>query len=133
MKELEASARGIRNHNDLVMYRMAFDAAMRKFELSRGFPPEEEYSLTDRIRRSSRSVGAHLAEAWRRRRCQAAFTQSLNRCEAEAAETQVWLEFAYLDREQGRILYTEYDHIIGKRVNMINHPESFLLHGNEKR
>ncbi len=130
---MEASARVIRNHNDLDVYRMAFDAAMRKFELSRGFPPEEEYSLTDRIRRSSRSVGAHLAEAWRRRRCQAAFTQSLNRCEAEAAETQVWLKFAYLDREQGRILYTEYDHIIGKRVNMINHPESFLLHGNGKR
>ena len=134
---MEASARMIRNHNDLDVYRMAFDAAMRKFELSRGFPPEEEYSLTDQIRRSSRSVGVKLAEAWRRRRCQAAFTQSLNRCEAEAAETQVWLEFAvkcgHLDREQGRILYTEYDHIIGKRVNMINHPESFLLHGNEKR
>ncbi len=134
---MEGSGRVIRNHGDLDVYRMAFDAAMRIFELSRGFPPEEKYSLTDQIRRSSRSVAANLAEAWRRRRYQAAFIQSLCRCEAEAAETQVWLEFAvkcgYLDREQGRALYVEYDHVIGKLVNMINHPESFLLHGSEKR
>ncbi len=112
---------------------MAFDAAMRIYELSRGFPGEERYALTDQMRRSSRSVAANLAEAWRRRRYPAAFVQGLNRCDAEASETQVWLEFAvkcnYLDREQGRLLYAEYDHIIGKLVNMINHPETFLLHG----
>jgi len=134
---MDGSGRVIRNHGDLDVYRMAFDAAMRIFELSRGFPPEERYALTDQIRRSSRSVAANLAEAWRRRRYQAAFTQSLNRCEAEAAEAQVWLEFAvkcgYLDREQGRILYAEYDHVIGKLVNMINHPAPFLLYGSEKR
>ncbi len=109
---------------------------MRIFELSRGFPVEERHSLTDQMRRSSRSVAANLAEAWRRRRYPASFVQGLNRCEAEAAETQVWLEFAvkcgYLDREQARLLYAEYDHIIGKLVNMINHPESFFLHGNKQ-
>ncbi len=116
---------------------MAFEAAMSIFTLSRGFPLEERYSLTDQMRRSSRSVAANLAEAWRRRRYSASFVQSLNRCEAEAADTQVWLEFAvkcdYLDREQARALYAEYDYIIGKLVNMLNHPDTFLLRGVDKR
>lgn len=116
---------------------MAFAAAMDILESTRGFPAEERYALTDQICRSSRSVAANLAEAWRRRRYQAAFVQSLNRCEAEAAETQVWLEFAvkcgYLDREKARGLYERYDPIIGKLVNMINHPELFLLTGTNKQ
>jgi len=116
---------------------MAFEAAMRISELTRDFPAEERYALTGQICRSSRSVAANLAEAWRRRRYPAAFVQDLNRCEAEAAETQVWLEFAvkcgYLDREKGRGLYEGYDQIIGKLVNMINHPESFLLTGANKK
>ena len=116
---------------------MAFDVAMGIFELSRGFPAEERYSLTDQICRSSRSVAANLAEAWRRRRYQAAFVQGLNRCESEAAETQVWLEFAvkcgYLDRENGRTLYEAYDRIIGKLVTMINHPDPFLLQGPDRQ
>ena len=133
----EGRGKAIRTHRDLEVYGMAFDAAMRIFELTRGFPAEERYSLTDQICRSSRSVAANLAEAWRRRRYQASFVQGLNRCEAEAAETQVWLEFAvkcgYLDREAARSLYESYDHIIGKLVNMINHPDTFLLHGSAKR
>ena len=123
----------IRSHRDLEVYRMAFAAAMDIFDLTRGFPAEERYALTDQICRPSRSVAANLAEAWRRRRYQAAFVQSLNRCEAEAAEVQVWLEFAvkcgFLERDKGRALYEEYDHIIGKLVHMINHPEPFILHG----
>ena len=133
---MEDRGKAIRTHRDLEVYRMAFEAAMSIFTLSRGFPLEERYSLTDQMRRSSRSVAANLAEAWRRRRYPASFVQGLNRCEAEAAETQVWLEFAvkcgYLDREQGRLLCAEYDHIIGKLVNMINHPESFLFQGNKQ-
>ena len=113
---MEGHDKAIQSHHDLDVYRMAFEAAMRIFAMSSSFPIEERYSLTDQIRRSSRSVAANLAEAWRRRRYQAAFIQSLSRSEAEAAETQVWLEFAvkcgYLDREQGRQLYTEYDHVI---------------------
>jgi four helix bundle protein len=126
----------IRTHRELEVYRLAFDAAMSIFELSKGFPAEERYSLTDQLRRSSRSVAANLAEAWRRRRYDGAFVQGLSRSEAEAAETQVWLEFAvkcgYLERDKARELYTTYDHILGKLVNMINHPEPWLLRGGNK-
>ena len=70
--------KAIRTHCDLEVYRKAFEAAMRIFELSRGFPREEEYSLTDQIRRASRSVCGNLAEAWRKRRCRAAFVSKLS-------------------------------------------------------
>jgi four helix bundle protein len=107
----------IRTHNELEVYRMSFDAAMRIFELSKGFPAEEGYSLTDQIRRASRSVAANVAEAWRKRRYEAVFVQRLSHSEAEAAETQVWLEFAvkcgYLERDVAREIYTVYDHILG--------------------
>lgn len=121
----------IRVHGDLEVYRMAFEAAMEIFEVTKGFPREETYSLTDQIRRSSRSVCANLAEAWRRRRYERAFVSKLNDSEAEAAETQVWLTFAvkcsYLDPQVGRELYKSYDHILGKLVNMIRRPDQWLL------
>ena len=78
----------IKTHEDLEVYRLAFKAAMKIFELSKNFPAEERYSLTDQIRRSSRSVCSNLAEAWRKRRYRAAFLAKLNDSEAEAAETQ---------------------------------------------
>jgi four helix bundle protein len=84
----------IKNHKDLRVYQTAFDAAMKIFEVSKKFPVEERYSLTDQIRRSSRSICANLAEAWRKRRYEGAFVAKLNDCEAEAAETQTWIEFA---------------------------------------
>ena len=116
----------IRTHRDLDVYRLAFSAAMQIFELSKAFPKEETYSLTDQIRRSSRSVCANIGEGWRKRRYPAAFVSKLNDSEAEAAETQVWLEFAvecgYLDAEATRELYRTYDHILGKLVNMIQYP-----------
>ena len=83
----------IKTHKDLEVYQLAFNAAMEIFGLSKGFPIEEKYSLTDQIRRSSRSVCDNLAEAWRKRRYKAAFLAKLNDCEAEAAETQVWIQF----------------------------------------
>jgi len=90
-------------HGQLEIYRKAFETALVIFELTRKFPREETYSLTDQIRRSSRSVCANLAEAWRKRRYEAAFISKLNDVEAEAAETQTWLEFAlacgYIKRE----------------------------------
>lgn len=104
---------------------------MRVFELSKGFPKEETYSLTDQIRRSSRSVCANLAEAWRKRRYEAHFVSKLSDSETEAAETQVWLEFSvkcgYLDRDEAARLYKTYDEIIGTIVGMINHPETWIL------
>lgn len=121
----------IKSHEDLVVYQKAFDVAMSIFELSKTFPVEERYSLTDQIRRSSRSVCANLAEAWRKRRYQAAFIAKLSDCEAEAAETQVWLKFAvkcqYLDLEQGRELYGIYNQVLGGLVNMINNPSRWII------
>ncbi len=104
---------------------------MEIFELSKKFPVEEKYSLTDQIRRSSRSVCANLAEAWRKRRYQAAFIAKLSDSEAEAAEVQVWLKFAvecgYLEIDMGRNLYRNYNHIVGSLVNMINNPDKWIL------
>jgi four helix bundle protein len=81
-------------HRDLEVYCKAFEAVMSIFEASKAFPKEETYSLTDQVRRSSRSVCANLAEGWRKRRYAGAFVSKLSDAEAEAAETQVWLEFA---------------------------------------
>ena len=121
----------IKTHEDLDVYRLAFDAAMEIFELSKRFPVEERYSLTDQIRRSSRSVCANLAEAWRKRRYKAAFLAKLNDCEAEAAETQVWIKFAvkcgYLKGISGRKLYKTYNQILGSLVKMINTPDNWTL------
>ena len=121
----------IKTHEDLEVYQIAFKAAMEIFELSKKFPVEEKYSLTDQIRRSSRSVCANLAEAWRKRRYQAAFIAKLSDSEAEAAEVQVWLKFAvecgYLEIDMGRNLYRNYNHIVGSLVNMINNPDKWIL------
>src|SRR3990172_4327770 len=121
----------IQNHTDLQVYQKAFAAAMNVFELSKGFPKEETFSLTDQIRRSSRSVCANLAEAWRKRRYEAAFISKLSDAEAEAAETQTWVQFSvkcsYLQKDTGQELYQIYDQVIGKLVNMINNPTPWLL------
>jgi four helix bundle protein len=121
----------VRTHHDLEVYQKAFDAAVLIFELSEGFPKEEAYSLTDQIRRSSRSVCANIAEAWRKRRYEKAFISKLSDAESEAAETQVWLEFRvkfdYLDRDEAADLYQTYDEILRTIVGMINHPESWTL------
>lgn len=121
----------VRHHRELEVYQLSFDAAMLIFQESKSFPSEERYSLTDQIRRSSRSVCANLAEAWRRRRYIAAFVSKLNEVEAEASETQTWLEFAvkceYLKTETGRELYKTYDVVVGKLVFMINNPHPWIL------
>ena len=126
----------IQSHRDLVVFNRAFEAAMRIFDLSRGFPKEETYALTDQIRRSSRSVCANLAEAWRKRRYEKAFISKLNDAESEAAETQVWLEFTvkcgYLEREAAAELYKIYDDILRTLVGMINHPETWVLRDGDK-
>lgn len=118
-------------HQDLDVYRKSFDAAMEIFEISKKFPKEEMYSLTDQIRRSSRSVSANIAEAWRKRRYEAAFVAKLSDSEAETAETETWIEFAvkcdYMEAEIGRNLFRTYEEIIGMLVNMINNPESWVL------
>ncbi len=121
----------IKDHKDLEIYKMAFDTAMKIFELSKKFPVEERYSLTDQIRRSSRSVCANFAEAWRKRRYEAAFVAKLNDCEAESAETQTWIEFAvkcnYINVEIGRELYGTYNRVLSGLVTMINNPTPWLI------
>lgn len=121
----------IQYHWELDVYQMSVESAMQVFEISKKFPKEEIYSLTDQIRRSSRSVSSNIAEAWRRRKYERAFVNKLNESEAEAAETQVWLEYAvkckYLDKEIGRKLHQAYDKIIGKLVSMGNNPKPWLL------
>jgi len=126
----------IQGHEELEVYKLGFQAAMRIFALTRQFPREETYSLTDQIRRSSRSVCSNIAEAWRKRRYEAAFVSKLNDAESEAAETQTWLCFAvecgYLTPELGAELHQTYDFIIGKLVNMIINPGPWLMLRSER-
>jgi four helix bundle protein len=121
----------IRHFRELEVYQLAMDSAMQIFDVSKHFPPEEKYSLTDQIRRSSRSVSANIAEGWRKRRYPNAFVSKLSDADAEAAETQVWLEFAvkcgYLDRTLVDKLDKTYDHIMGKLVNMLTRPEQWTI------
>ena len=121
----------IKNHYDLDVYQIGSDLAMEVFAHSKSFPPEERYSLTDQIRRSSQSVCANLAEAWRKRRYEAHFISKLSDAEAEAAETQVWLEFSvkcgYLNREEARRIHLAYDEVLSMIVAMINAPEKWVL------
>jgi four helix bundle protein len=125
------------SHRDLDVYRLAFETAMRIFTLTKHFPREELYSLTDQVRRSSRSVCSNIAEAWRKRRYEAAFVSKLSDAEAEAAETQTWLSFSvecgYVAREVQLDLYTRYDEILGKLVTMIRHPEEWTIRTEQKR
>ena len=121
----------IRNHKDLKVYNLAFEAAMEIFELSKSFPKEEKYSLTDQIRRSSRSVSTNIVEAYRKRRYPKAFVSKLSDSEGEAAETQVWLDFSlkckYITDKDHQTLYQKYDWIIGKILIMINNPDKWSV------
>ena len=124
-------AEKIQYHWQLDVYKLSVEAAMDIYELSKSFSKEETYSLTDQVRRSSRAISGQVAEGWRRGRYQAAFVNKMNEAEGEAAETQVWLEYAvkcgYIRREDGTRLHKTYDMIIGKLVNMANQPQKWLL------
>jgi four helix bundle protein len=121
----------IRHFRELEVYQLAMDNAMRIFEVSKLFPKEERYSLTDQIRRSSRSVRANIAEAWRKRRYPNAFVSKLSDADAEAAETQVWIEFAvkcgYLAKNLADEFDQAYDQVLGKLVNMLRRPEQWAI------
>lgn len=121
----------INSYKELRVYQSAMEAAMEIFQLTKGFPQEEKYSMVDQMRRSSRSVCANLAEAWRKRRYKAAFIAKLSDAESEACETQVWLEFAcrcnYLDASIQDKLDKAYDQITGQLVKMIEESEKWLI------
>ena len=121
----------IRHFRELEVYQLGMDAAMHIFGASKLFPTEERYSLTDQIRRSSRSVCANISEGWRKRRYPRSFVNKLSDADAEAAETQVWLEFAvkcgYLNPDLAHELEATYNRILGKLVVMMNHPEDWRI------
>ena len=121
----------IRSYRELRVYQSSLDAAMEIFELTRGFPPEEKYSLVDQIRRSSRSVCANIGEAWRKRRYPKHFASKLTDAESEAEETRVWLEIAfrcgYLSEKQAQEIDEQYDLILGQLVTMSSRPEQWQI------
>ncbi|MDD4891063.1 MAG: four helix bundle protein [Phycisphaerae bacterium] len=121
----------IAHFRELRVWQAAMDAAMDIYEASKRFPPEERYSLTDQIRRSSRSVPSNIAEAWHKRRYPAAFVSKLSDAEGEAAETETWIEFArrcnYLHADKADELGKRYEHIISQIVIMIEHPEQWVI------
>ncbi|MFN8514223.1 MAG: four helix bundle protein [Thermomicrobiales bacterium] len=121
----------VRQFRELNVYQGAFEAAAEVFELTKRFPTEERFSLTDQMRRSSRSVCANIAEGWRKRRYPAAFVSKLSDADAEATETQVWLDFALqcgnIDDGTHRDLSTRYDHIAAQLVRMMSAPEQWCL------
>ena len=125
------AAKPIRHFRDLDVYQNALATGLRVYELSKKFPVEERYALTDQIRRSSRSACANIAEAWRKRRYEAAFVSKLSDAETEAAETQVHAEFAfhhgYLSREEFLKVDDAYEKIIGQLVKMIDQPQKWLI------
>lgn len=121
----------IKSHKELIVYQLAFKVSMEIFHITKKFPKEEIYALTSQIRRSSRSVCANIAEAFRKRRYEKAFISKLSDAEGEAAETQVWLDYSfecgYLPGPICQNLFTEYEKTIGMLVNMMNHPEKWSL------
>ncbi len=115
---------------DLTVYKKAFEQAMEIFRVSKEFPPEEKYSLTDQIRRSSRSICVNLAEAYRKRQYEAHFVSKLSDCDAENSETLVWLDFAhasnYINNETYQHLYQSAEEI-GRLLNdMLSNPKKYI-------
>lgn len=121
----------IRCFKKLRVWQNAMDVAMEIFELTKSFPPEERFSLTDQIRRSSRSVAANITESWIKRRYSAAFVSKLNDAESEAAETQTWIEIArrcsYLSQEKANYLDSRVEEILAQLVTMASQPEKWTI------
>ena len=115
----------VRSFRDLRVYRKAFIIAREIYEITKTWPKEEQYAMSDQIRRSSRSVCANLAEAWRRRQYPKHFVSKLSDCTSEAAETRCWLDFAvdckYISRSEYERLDATYDEIQGGLTNMLAH------------
>jgi len=125
-----AAYQELKGHRDLKVYQLAYKLALEIFEVSKAFPKEEKYSLTDQIRRSSRSVAANIAEGFRKRQYPKMFVSKLADADGEATETQVWLDFArdsrYLSPEQNVALVKGYEEIGKMLGTMISMPEKFM-------
>lgn len=121
----------LKGYGDLEVYRLAFGVALEIVEVTKVFPKDERYSLTDQLRRSSRSVVSNIAEAWGKRMYRNHFVSKLSDSYAEAKETQVWLDFSlahrYLDKERHDSFIERYDHISRMLFNMMKRPSRFLI------
>jgi len=119
----------IRSHKELNVFKTSFELALQIHQLSKEFPTEEKYSLTDQVRRSSRSVSTNIAEAFRKRRYPKSFIAKLSDSEGEAAETQVWLSFAtafgYLDERIVLELDEKYEQLEKQLITMLMSPEKW--------
>ncbi len=121
----------LQGHKDLKVYQLAYKLAMEIFNESKTFPTQERYSLTDQIRRSSRSVVTNIAEAFRKRRYRNMFVNKLSDSDTEATETQVWLDFSldcgYLSRGSYEKLLKGYEEIGKMLGSMMSTPEKFSI------
>jgi four helix bundle protein len=131
MDDGENTIRVIKSFRDLRVYQLALEQAKKVFVMTKNFPKEEAFSLTDQIRRSSRAVNALVAEAWARRRYQAAFVNKLNEALGEAMETQAWLdhvcECGYIDTHQHRELDEAWQKIGAMLNRMIQRADTFCI------
>jgi len=127
----------MRRHRDLKVYQLAYKLAMKIFNESKAFPKEERYSLTDQIRRSSRSVATNIAEAFRKRQYPNMFISKLADSDTEAAETQVWLDFVcdcgYLSQKRHEELVSGYEEVGRMLGSMMAAPEKFRMQKAENR
>jgi four helix bundle protein len=126
---MEAEMAVIRSFRELDVYKMAKVEARNIYQMTHSFPREERYSLTDQIRRSSRAVGAMLAEAWARRRYPAAFANKVNEALGESMETQAWLDHAlecqYIEPDVHHACDSAWQGIGGKLNRMIKRTDDF--------
>ena len=115
----------------LIVYQLSYRLAVEIFEITKSFPKEERYSLTDQIRRSSRSVASNIAEAWSRRRYPKSFVSKLIDSLGEADETTVWLDFAkdfkYLEDKKFNYFTPKYEEVCKMLNSMINNPDKFCF------
>ena len=119
----------IESFKDLIVYQKAYKLAMEIFEISKSFPKEEKYSLTDQIRRSSRSVTSCIAESWAKRRYEKSFINKLTDSLGEENETEVWLDYSkdckYIQNEKHESLLAEYDEVRKMLISMINNADKW--------
>ena len=129
MDNLKKHSKIILDFTELEVYKLSFEAAMQIYDSSKKWPQDEKYSLIDQIRRSSRSVCSNIAEAWRKRKYPAHFVSKLSDSDAEAAETQVWLQFAlhceYIGENEYNSIKSKYAHICAMLTKMMRKPENW--------
>jgi len=114
---------------DLIVFQKSYRLAMEIFEISKTFPKEEKYSLTDQIRRSSRSIPTNIAESWAKRIYVKIFVNKFADALGEESETEIWLDFSrdcgYINNEKHDYFLNEYEEVRKMLISMMNNPEKF--------